>query len=90
MAERIEKIQESAHRFVLEMERERNVAIMTYEIQNGLAPDYLKTLLTPGRNSKLMLPYFKTTKHGLNSVSYRAFGIPSFKTRSAPYLSSFK
>ena len=47
-------------------------ATLTYKIMHSLAPSYLKDLITSTRNSKLLLPYFKSTRHGLNSFMYKA------------------
>ena len=78
----------------LELGRERDIAILTYKIINKLAPAYLNELLTPhpNLNSKLLLPSFKSSKHGLNSFTYKAPRIwnnLSEEMRTAISLSSF-
>ena len=56
----------------LELGRERSIAILTYKILHDQAPNYLKDLINCNRNSKIYLPSYKSTKHGINSFSYRA------------------
>lgn len=77
----------------LELGRERSIAMLVYKIQHNLAPNYFKNLVTPGRNSKLALPSFQSTRHGLNSFSYMApriwNSLPE-ETQLAPSLSSFR
>ena len=58
----------------LKLGRERNIANQTYKIKNNLAPRYLKELITPIQNTKVHLPLFKSTRHGLNSFAYMALG----------------
>ena len=53
----------------LELGRERSIAILTYKILHDQAPNYLKDLINCNRNSKLYLPSYKNTKHGINSFS---------------------
>ena len=77
----------------LELGRERSIAILTYKIIHDQAPNYLKDLINCNRNSKLYLPSYKSTKHGINSFSYRAPRIWNslpVTTKNAPSLSSFK
>ena len=52
--------------------RERSIATLTYKIMQNLSPSYFKNLITPTRNSKLLLPSLKSTRHGLNSFMYKA------------------
>ena len=63
----------------LKLGRGRSIATLTYKIMHNLAPSYLKDLITSTRNSKLLLPFFKSTRHGLNSLctKHQGFGIPS-------------
>ena len=56
----------------LKLVRERTIAILTYKILHDQAPNYLKDLINCNRNSKLYLPSYKNTKHGINSFTYRA------------------
>ena len=69
----------------LKLGRERSIATLTYKITHNLASSFLKDLITPTRNSKLFLPSFKSTRHGLNSFMYKApriwntLPIPGFK-----------
>ena len=77
----------------LELGRERSIAILTYKILHDQAPNYLKDLINCNRNSKLYLPSYKSTKHGINYFSNRApriwNSLPE-TTRNAPSLPSFK
>ena len=79
---KMEKIQERALRFVhgdytsdyngllsisklpsLKLGGERSIATLTYKIMHNL--------ITPTRDSKLLLHSFKSTRHGLNSFMYK-------------------
>ena len=71
----------------LELGRKRSIANLTYKILHDQAPSYLKDLINCNRNSKLYLPSYKSTKHGINSFSYRApriWNSLSETTRNAP------
>ena len=73
--------------------RERSIATLTYKIMHNLAPSYLKDLITPTRNSKLLLPSFKSTRHGLNSFMYKApriWNTLPIQTRTASSLPGVK
>ena len=77
----------------LKLGRERSIATLTYKIMHNLAPSYLKDLVTPTGNSKLLLPSFKSTRHGLNSFMYKAprmWNTLPIQTRTASSLPSFK
>ena len=77
----------------LKLVRERTIAILTYKILHDQAPNYLKDLINCDRNSKLYLPSYKSTKHGINYFTYRTKRICNSlqeRTRNAPYLPSFK
>ena len=77
----------------LKLGRERSIATLTYKIMHNLAPSYLKDLITPTRNSKLLLPYFKSSRHGLNSFMYKApriWNTLPIQTRTASSLPGFK
>ena len=56
----------------LKLGRDRSIVTLTYKIMHNLAPSYLKDLIILTRNAKLLLPYFKSTRHGLNSFMYKA------------------
>ena len=101
---KMEKIQERALRFVhgdytsdyngllsisklpsLKLGRERSIATLTYKIMHNL--------ITPTRDSKLLLPFFKSTRHGLNSFMYktpRIWNTLPIQTRTASSLPGFK
>ena len=75
----------------LKLGRERSIATFTYKTMHNLAPSYLKDLITPTRNSKLLLPSLKSTRHGLNSFMYKAqYNTLPIQTRTASSLPSFK
>ena len=77
----------------LKLGRERSIATLTYKSMHSLAPSYLKDLITPTKNSKLLLPYFKSTRHGLNSCMYKApriWNTLPIQTRTASSLPCFK
>ena len=77
----------------LKLGRERSITTLTYKIMHSLAPSYLKDLITPTRNSKLHLPSFKSTRHGLNSFMYKApriWNTLPIQTRTASSLPGFK
>ena len=56
----------------MKLGRERSIATLTCKIMHNFEPSYLKDLITPTRNLKLLLPSFKSTRHGLNSFMYKA------------------
>ena len=77
----------------LKLGRERSIATRTYTIMHNLAPSYLKDLITPTRNSKLLLPSLKSTRHGPNSFMYKApriWNTLPIQTRTDSSLPSFK
>ena len=45
----------------LKLGRERSIATLTYKTMHNLASSYINDLITPTRNSKLLLPYFMST-----------------------------
>ena len=77
----------------LKLGRERSITTLTYKIMHNLAHSYLKDLITPTRNSNLLLPSFKSTRHGLNSFMYKApriWNTLPIQTRTAASLPGFK
>ena len=77
----------------MKLGRERSIATPTYTIMHNLAPSYLKDLITPTRNAKLLLPSFKSTQHGLNSFMYKApmiWNTLPIQTRTASSLPGVK
>ena len=77
----------------LKLGSERSIATLTYKIMHNLAPSYLKDLITPTINSKLLLPFFKSKRHGLNSFMYKApriWNTLHIQTRTASFLPGFK
>ena len=77
----------------IKLGRERSIATPTYTIMHNLAPSYLKDLITPTRKEKLLLPSFKSTRHGLNSFMYKApriWNTLPIQTRTASSLPGVK
>jgi hypothetical protein len=95
-----ETLLEKYEHVTLSLQRLRTLALETFKILNGMAPDYLKKLIeikqiTYGlRNEKLLnVPHVKTTKYGLNSFRTLAAttwnGLPNH-IRTTENFSTFK
>ena len=77
----------------LKLGRGRSIATLTYKIMHNFAPSYLKDLITPTGNLKLLLPSFRSTRHGLNSFMYKApriWNTLPIQTEAASSLPGFK
>ena len=66
----------------LEVNRQRNIAIETFKILNGLAPEFLRDLFSTNNSryntrqcNNLMVPTVKTTTYGIHSIKYFAVKI---------------